>query len=584
MRMTARSWPLLIVVLMLAVFSPAFFGEICNIDDASMVEPLRRISEWRLRDLFFPGTSGGLYYRPLLALSFFIDKSLFHLSAFSLHSENVFLHLLNTLLVYRLIRQLLGLKSAGMHPGWAFVGSLLFGLHPIVTESVNWISGRTDLLMTFFLLLSTMCLVHYRMSGRKPLLWLAGCCFLCALLSKELAIAFLPGVFLILSARTDASHASAMTLPRVPRNRQLLILVGVGLLVIGTFFLLRGLAFSSNSSRIGLTLQYIQINPMHSFFLFLRAIGFYLKKLVIPWPLNFAIVDVDPLYDLAAIPLLGLCCFIASRNTMASAMFTCGLLMFSPALLIALNQIAWTPFAERYIYSTTAFMSIAFVLTCAGHKVFVPRRWCYGFFAALFIPMAITTLHRNFIWQENVAILADTAAKSPLFSNIQWLYGAALFEQGDYDQALVYCQKAMRLPGSPLYYNPRQEVSLGYIYLHFDRLDEAMTTFETVVRKSIDKSFEAHDGLVEVYKRLWVKASGNEQKQKYIDAMHIQADSYFRLRPDPMIYYNLGKWAITHHAFQEAGTFFNSAVVHMPAEHEYLPLAKKFAEKIFPST
>jgi len=533
MRMTERSWPLLIVAVMLVVFFPAFFGEICNIDDAGMVEPLRQIAQWRLYDVFFPNVSGGLYYRPLLGLSFLVNKTLFNLSPFALHTENVLYHLANTLLVYFLIRLLLTLKGGTTHPGYAFVGSLLFGLHPIVTESVNWISGRTDLLMGFFLLLSTLFLVRYRISGRKALPWLAALSFLCALLCKELAIAFLPGFFLILYTKTQEQGDPADSASS--RRKKLLLIAGVTLLVIGSFFLLRTVAFSSNSSRIGLTLQYMQINPEHSFFLFLRAIGFYLKKLLIPWPLNFAIVEVDPLYDLAAIPLIGICMYIALKGTLTSALFITGLFLFSPALLIALNQIAWTPYAERYLYSTTAFFSIAIILWYTHSSWPRMKKWGHLFCVGFLMAAALTTMQRNFTWQKNQRILADSAEKSPLFSNIQWLYGANLYEQGDYENALKYSQRAVNLPGSPLFLNPLREITLGYIYLRLDRVAEAIAVFETVIKKTKDKIPEAHEGLIDCYGRLWEQAVDQKQKQAYLDAMLSHGNSLFALRPDPLI-------------------------------------------------
>jgi hypothetical protein len=37
---------------------------------------------------------------------------------------------------------------------WAFVAGALFGLHPVHTEWVDWISGVTDLELTFFYLIT----------------------------------------------------------------------------------------------------------------------------------------------------------------------------------------------------------------------------------------------------------------------------------------------------------------------------------------------------------------------------------------------------------------------------------------------
>jgi len=575
--MTDRDWLLLLVAVILAVFLPAFSAEVCKVDDTQMVASLQQVSHWNLRDLFLPGASGGLYYRPLLMISFFVDKAIFNLNPFTLHAENVLLHLANTLLIFSIIRLLFALNGGDSHPGYAFLGSLLFGLHPMVTESVNWISGRTDLLMGFFLLLSTLLLVQYRLSGHKLLPWLAAIAFLAALLSKELAIAFLPGYFLILCAKAPGQNDQLH--PPVFWRRKIFIFVGVTFLVIGTFFLLRSIAFTSNSSRIGLTFQYMQINPEHSFFLFLRAIGFYLKKILIPWPLNFAIVEVDPLYELAAIPLLGLCLYIALKGTLGSALFTAGLLLFSPALLIALNQIAWTPYAERYLYCTVAFVSMATVMYCDQSPFFLGKQWRYGLLSGFVLIGALTIWQRNYTWQANERILADTARKSPSESTVQWLYGATLFEKGDYQNALIYTQQAASLPRNPMFYNSIPDVNLGIIFYHLNRIPEAIVAFETVNRKKFGLSPEAHEGLIDCYRRLWFSATDTDQKEELFQAMQGHSNRLFSLRPDPLIYYNLGKIALADHNRAEAAVFFQKAISSMQEGHEYLPFARKFLQQ-----
>ncbi len=569
--MTNRAWPLLITFIMLAIFFPAFSAEICKVDDAQMVESLQRAGQWNLHDLFFPGAEGGLYYRPLSFLSFLVNQSVFGLDAFSLHTENILLHLANTLLVFFIIQNLLKLEGSKPTPITAFVGSLLFGLHPLVTESVNWISGRTDLFMGFFLLVSLFLIIQYRATAQKYCLWLAALSFLCALLSKELAIAFLPGFFLILYAK---SHPAEHQTPSVLCNR-ILIMIGITLLVVGTFFLFRSLAFSTNSSRIGITWQYMQINPSHSFFLFLRAIGFYLIKLVFPWPLNFAIDDVDPLYDLAAIPLTGICLYIASRQTMNSAIFTAGLLLFSPALLISLNQIAWTAFAERYLYSTTAFTSMALVMFCRKRGQLLPAPWPWILTTVVLIGFAATTLQRNLVWQTNMGILADTAHKSPSNRTILWLYGATLFREGKYDEALIYTRRAANVGGNPLSYEQIPEINIGLIQCLQGDIVAAIATFEAVAKKSSGKSPEAQDGLVTCYQTLWEKVSGEEEREKYFNAMKTHAELLFTLRPDPLIYYNLGKIALADHKPEEARKFFSKAAATMPENHAYYPFVQK---------
>ena len=569
--MTDRSWPLLVIVIVLAVFFPAFSAEICKVDDAGMVASIQHAGQWNLLDLFLRKASEGLYYRPLSYLTFLINQSVFGLSAFSLHAENVIVHLANTLLIFFIIQGLLKFEESKPSPKTAFIGSLLFGLHPLVTESVNWISGRTDLIMGFFLLISVFCLIQYRKSEKNYLIWFAALSFLCALLSKESAIAFLPGFFLVLYAKSLSAKFQASSDLRT----KIFIMIGITLLVVGTFFLLRSISYSSNSSRIGITLQYMQINPCHSFFLFLRATGFYLIKLIFPWPLNFAIDDVDPLYELTAIPLLGICLYIAAQRTMNSAIFTAGLLLFTPALLIGLNQIAWTPYAERYLYSTTAFSGIALVMYCHRRCAMLPPRWLYILATVVLLVFAGGTLQRSTVWKKNINILTDTAKKSPRNSTILWLYGAALLQEGKYQEALEYTQRAAKVPVNPLSYNQIPEINIGQIQYSQGNIIDAIATFEIVVKKSSGKSPEAQEGLLDCYRALWRRAAAKEEKEKYFQSMKMHAELLFALRPKPLIYYNLGKLALTDNDPEEARKLFTKAAANMKENHEYYPFVHK---------
>src|SRR5690606_7875738 len=86
------------------------------------------------------------YYRPLTILSFAIDHALHGTNAAGFHLTNVMLHATNTVLLAVL------LARAGMAPVKSALAALLWALVPRLTEAVAWISGRTDVLATTFVL------------------------------------------------------------------------------------------------------------------------------------------------------------------------------------------------------------------------------------------------------------------------------------------------------------------------------------------------------------------------------------------------------------------------------------------------
>ncbi len=486
-----------VAIILLAAFYPAVLAGASKIDDFTLVEALDRSQGWSLRSIFFPGSENGSYYRPLLILSYYLDESLFGALPGIMHLENVVLHVLNAILVYFLTRRLLATdeRNASYVP---LSAALLFGLHPLSSESVNWISGRTDLLAGLFVLTSTLLLLLYKSNRQRIHLSMAFLSLLFAVLTKETALSFLPGALLIMYANEPDSpdqkgqHASFV---QSSSTKNLLIaagIVGVAL----AFIAFRSMAFAANSSRIGLTLKCISDDWIHSMFVVLRAFGFYMKKLVCPYPLNFAIMGIDPLYEVLAVPLVALCVVIAIRRSLSSALFTAGILMIAPAFIIAFGQIAWTPYAERYMYMPSAFIIVA-VLVYAKSSIdpkFVPvfRK------AALicFSVMLVLSFQRSLVWSNDLRLCRDTVEKSPLARDIRITYGGLLAEGGTYDEALDQLKKARNIP-HPVY-DERIDLMTAGIYYKQGRLDEALSQAEHAVKQTAEKSERAIRSAIEL--------------------------------------------------------------------------------------
>ncbi len=158
-----RNQIIFITLAVFEIFLPSILAGLCFVDDVQMFKGLLQMHDWNLKNVFTPG---GLYYRPLLSLSFIMDKEFWLLNERVMHLENVFLHLFNVTLVYYLTLTLLAdhEKEESVLP---LTAALCFGLHPINTEAVNWISGRADLMACTFVLLSTLYLVKFKKGSAR---------------------------------------------------------------------------------------------------------------------------------------------------------------------------------------------------------------------------------------------------------------------------------------------------------------------------------------------------------------------------------------------------------------------------------
>jgi hypothetical protein len=136
--------------------------------------------------------------RPLLKLTYALNASL-ALEPLGFRLVNVAIHALNATLVWWLLRERglrAGLPALDAERA-ALLAALLFALHPVQTEAVTYISGRSSSLAACFCLLSVYCWVR----SEQSVVWLSACAatFLAAVASKETALV-LPLAFALYSA------------------------------------------------------------------------------------------------------------------------------------------------------------------------------------------------------------------------------------------------------------------------------------------------------------------------------------------------------------------------------------------------
>lgn len=110
-----------------------------------------------LGHLFFRGVffeTNDSYYRPLLMVSFMFNK-LVTGNLFGYHVTNLFFHLSSCVLLYYFFLKI------KLRSDISFLLTLLFTVHPVLSQAVVWIPGRNDSMLTTFALASFLCLLEY---------------------------------------------------------------------------------------------------------------------------------------------------------------------------------------------------------------------------------------------------------------------------------------------------------------------------------------------------------------------------------------------------------------------------------------
>lgn len=428
---------------MLAVYYPTIFAPLNSVDDPGMYHYLLNMDQVSFRELFFPG-GNGTYYRPLLAASFFVDKYVWGLHESFMHLTSIFLHLCNTLLVFAIARRVNALLGS-TSPVPSFLAAMFFAVHPINTEAVVWISARTDLLACLFVLMSTWLTVGRSQSTIASVL--AAGSFFCACLAKETAVFFLPAAiifpFFVSTLESEREPWRSTLLKNWP-HIFVFITAGVG------YFLMRDLAFSRGDSGVARVVSHVAgeqtAGLVTNCMLILKAAGFYLKKLFIPFPLNFGINHVSDLYIILGMLVGCIVVLLLIRRTLPGYFFFCAISVATSALMVPLLRITWTPLAERYMYIPAAFFLIG--LMSFGYprlKKFRYQKIMVGVIAILAAISIYGSTSRAMLWQDNSALFQDTIRKSPDFLPAQNQYAHALYVSGRQDEAAAILN-SLRVP------------------------------------------------------------------------------------------------------------------------------------------
>jgi protein O-mannosyl-transferase len=150
--------PLLLTVSLVAAYWNSRWGQFVFDDRFSIVENRQIRALWRLAVLF-PERELPTAGRPIVNVSFAINYALGGLDVRGYHAWNIAVHALCALLVFALVLRTLRspvLRSTfdANAPQLALAVALLWGLHPLNTEVVDYLTQRTESMMALFYLLA----------------------------------------------------------------------------------------------------------------------------------------------------------------------------------------------------------------------------------------------------------------------------------------------------------------------------------------------------------------------------------------------------------------------------------------------
>jgi len=415
---------------------------VIGIDDRGLLQYLlnHRLS---FHDIFFV-QNPGKYFRPFLELTLLIDQKLWDDHIFGYRLTNVLLHTCNTLIVYAIGKALF--KTSSYRTEASFGAAILFAVHPVAVESVAWISGRTDLLVTLWSLLA---FYFYLLANNKNAVYtlpLSLACALAAALSKETGI-----IVFILMIGWEIYYRKNYD---IPKKKFALIFILLLLLSGILYFVLRFNALATRDMSMEMIGSRILSGEVFSSMkLFFASYGFYTKKFFVPFPLQLAIDTINVnMYAIGGVVLMllfGTGMFIPMFARYRFYFFW-ALLGLLPAAVVSFTDIAWTPWAERYLYFSLvplSFISSIFCVQLINSRQGFPRKVMVVCAAIVIIVFAFTSIQRAHVWNNALALSSDTYKKSPYFIPTAVEYARSLNEKGMRDEAEQQLHKAASLLG-----------------------------------------------------------------------------------------------------------------------------------------
>ena len=453
------------------------------IKDSSNLKRLLASPAWAfLKDTGDPVASN--YYRPVQYLTYF---ALYHFCGSAppgYHLYKLVLHLGVCLLFFCIgLRLLVGLQAA-------FIGSLLFAVHPANTEAVSWISGITDVTCALFFLLS---FYSFLMQEEKPSPgWLMAMhvSFFVGMFSKETMAAYIPVLLIYQWLQGKLPSARQAVRIYLPLVLSLIIYLSMRLAAIGSFTSQEQIRYDALGWFQGLLNQIVLLSQYFQLFFF---------------PLNLnAHHSFDPVLSPADfrlwLALLLLASVLASwvyaakhSDHRQGAIMLFGLLMFVVVLspvLIFYKRIGDNVFAERYLY--LPMMGLAMTLTAPLARIhFQPH--VKAVFLVLITLLCWKTIRRNSVWENELVFYETTAKASPGAGLIWNNLGVSYSRVGRTEDAMKAFEKSIvNLPNAEAYGN------LGRIYASQKRSADSEGAYRKAMQLN-PRSAINYSGLADLY-------------------------------------------------------------------------------------
>ncbi len=427
------------------------------------------------------------FCRPVLNLTFLIEKYLYGTKPFGYHLTNLLLHLFSVFSLFLFLTLRYDKKKT-------FILCLLFACHPAIVQAVAWIPGRNDSLLALFIILSCCFFVKYTENTKSGYLFGYLFCFVLALLTKETAIVLPLFYFLFL-------------LYKKKDVKQIIVNVTILSLIILIYFFYRKYVLSGQYSatfKEMFTNFYTALVPATS--KYVANIFFPVKLSVFP-----ALLKVNYLLCTASVLVFVLLFIKLKRYDLKIVLIgICWFLFFLfPTYLMSNNY-----FFDHRIYVPLIGIMLVILEMIKNYNEIYSKKFI-ALLAFFFLMFSSVTLYYEQKFQNKEFFWVNALTMSPESDLANAMVGQLFFERGLYKESEKYFLKAISIkPTNAIHYG-----NLSVVYAKIGDLDKA----EEVLLKSLEYTKDnpnTYYNLALAYKYKGNKEKAREMKEKYIETFN----------------------------------------------------------------
>ena len=439
-------------------------------------------------------------YRPFTLIMFAIEYEIFGENPFIGHLINVLLYGLTCALMFLLFQFFFKRIFKSEKAFWAaFMGALIFAIHPLHTEAVANIKGRDEIMA----LLGSIAAFYFLLKSKKRdwANWLlVFALFSAALFSKENAIVFIAAVplYFFMFEKKGVVSALKVSSPFLVAALVFLIIrqsvLGIGLGGDPPMELMNNPFLKWDGSR------YIPFDFSEKAATILVILLHYLKLTVLPYPMThdyyprqievYSLSDILPWISFLLIVFL---VYKGLKDFRSRPVLSYGLIFFAMALFPYTNILfpIGTNLSERFLYTPTLGFSLIFGWALMKYTSFPNKSGLLlktGVLALIIIFSGLT-FNRNFAWKDNYTLFMTdikTSDRSAKLHNA--VAGELSVRAAQMETSTVRTEKLERSlfhSGKALEIHPRYKnawLLRGNAFYYLKRFEEAVDAYQNAIR------------------------------------------------------------------------------------------------------